>query len=189
MVQVGFEPKIVFICPLCNKEVELIYEKGRGGWISEHASCLNFTVLRSLPISQPTISGPLVFMTLESDFSVMEAVEKLREVLREEVDAFKRQKLEAGVKRLESRLGFAEKNLQSILEAIRSGTFGLKILSGKDTWAGVWRVGEKYFGIALSGNRLLRREEAILATSSQEELQKFVEYWLHYWEGGRTVSE
>ncbi|MCX8182127.1 MAG: hypothetical protein N3D12_03300 [Candidatus Methanomethyliaceae archaeon] len=189
LVQVGFEPKIVFICPLCSKEVEVIYERGRGGWTSEHANCLNFTVLRTLPINQPATYGPLVFIALESDFSVMEAVEKLREILNEEVDTFKRQKLEAGIKRLESRRGFAEKNLQRILEAIRSGAFGLKILSGKDTWAGVWRAGEKFFGIALSGNRILKREEAILATSSQEELQRFVEYWLHYWEGGRAVSE
>lgn len=189
LVQVGFEPKIVFICPLCSKEVEVVYERGKGGWTSEHANCLNFTVLRNLPISSPAPQGPLVFITLDSDFSVMEAVEKLREVLGEEAETLKRQKLEAGIKRLESRRGFADKNLQRILEAIRSGAFGLKITSGKDTWAVVWRSGEKFFGTALSGNRVLRREEAILATGNMEELQKFVEYWLHYWEGGRAVSD
>ncbi|MGQ9759170.1 MAG: hypothetical protein ACUVQ5_01150 [Candidatus Methanomethylicaceae archaeon] len=189
MVQIGFEPKIVFICPLCNKEVEVIYERSRGSWTADHAGCLNFTVIRTLPINQSMSSRPLVFITLESDFSVMEAVEKLREVLSEDGDVAKRLKLEAGIKRLESRLGFTEKNLQRLIETIRSGAYGLKILAGRETWAGVWRAEEKYFGIALSGNRLLRREEAILATSNQEELIKFVKYWLHYWEGGRSLSE
>jgi len=189
LVQVGFEPKIVFICPLCNKEVEVLYERGKQGWTSEHTNCLNFTVIRTLPMSWPTICGPFVFIALESDFSIMEAVEKLREVLNEEVEPFKKLKLETGIKRLESRRGFAEKNLPRVLETVRSGAFGLKILSGREIWATAWRSGEKFFGVALSGNRPLKKEEAILATRNQEELQTFVEYWLHYWEGGRPVSE
>jgi hypothetical protein len=188
LVQVGFEPKLVFICPLCNKEVEIIYERGKGSWISDHAGCLNFSVIRSVPMAKEVgREGPLVFIALESDFSIKEAIEGLRALSREEGDQSKRQKLETGVKRLESRLGFAEKNLPHTMDALKSGAFGLKVISGREIFAIAWKSGERYLGMAEARERSLKEADAVLATNSLEEAQRFVSYWLLYWEQGRII--
>jgi len=188
LVQVGFEPKLAFICPLCNKEVEILYERGKGSWISDHAGCLNFSVIRNVPMATEVgREGPLVFIALESDFSIKEAIEGLRVLSKEEGDQSKRQKLETGIKRLESRLGFAEKNLSRMMEALKSGAFGLKVISGREICAVAWKSGERYFGVAETEDRPLKEVEAVLATNSPEEVQRFVLHWLHYWEQGRII--
>jgi hypothetical protein len=188
LVQVGFEPKLAFICPLCNKEVEILYERGKGSWISDHAGCLNFSVIRNVPMAMEVgREGPLVFIALESDFSVKEAIEGLRALSKEEGEQSKRQKLETGIKRLESRLGFAEKNLSRTMEALKSGAFGLKVISGREICAVAWKSGERYFGVAETEDRPLKEAEAVLATNSPEEAQRFVLHWLHYWEQGRII--
>lgn len=187
MVQVGFEPKLVFICPLCSKEVEIVYERGNESWISNHAGCLNFSIIRSVPMATEVgREGPLVFLALESDFSIKEAIEGLRALSKEE-DQSKRQKLESGIRRLESRLGFAQKNLPHTMDALKSGAFGLKVISGREIFAVAWKSGERYFGIAETEDRPLKEADAVLATNSLEEALRFVSYWLHYWEQSRII--
>ncbi|MCS7098604.1 MAG: hypothetical protein NZ922_06470 [Candidatus Methanomethyliaceae archaeon] len=179
MVQAGFEPKIVFICPLCSKEVEIIY--GKEGWIAEHANCLNFAVIRKLPIENLYEELPLVFVILESDYSIIEAIEKLREILNEERNSTKRQRLEVGIKRMESRLGSANR-LSISTELLKGGVFGLKVVVGRGINAYVWKAKEKFFGIVTSKNHFIGREDGIVVTSNEEEINKFITYWLHYWE-------
>ena len=188
MVQVGFEPKIAFICPLCNKEVELVYDRFKGEWASNHANCLSFTVVRRMPKWPDPAEGPLVFIGLESDFSVRETVEGLRTLVREESEQSKQRKLEAGVKRLESKLGSAEKNLQHLMDVLKSGAFGLKVFSGKGISALLWKSGERYFGIVKNEGLPLKQQDAILATDNVEEAQRFAGYWLHYWEQSRIIT-
>jgi hypothetical protein len=130
--------------------------------------------------------GPLVFLALESDFSIKEAIEGLRALSKEE-DQSKRQKLESGIRRLESRLGFAQKNLPHTMDALKSGAFGLKVISGREIFAVAWKSGERYFGIAETEDRPLKEADAVLATNSLEEALRFVSYWLHYWEQSRII--
>lgn len=179
MVQAGFEPKIVFICPLCSKEVEIIY--GKEGWIADHTNCLNFTIVRELPIKNLYEELPLVFVILESDYSIIEAIGKLRGLLNEEKDSIKRQKLEAGIKRMESRLSSASK-INVSAEFLKGGVFGLKIVVGKGLSAYIWKAKEKFFGIVTSESHFIGREDGIIVTSNDEEINKFINYWLHYWE-------
>lgn len=179
MVQVGFEPKIVFICPICNREVELIYRKD--GWVADHANCLNFTVVKRLPVEDFCEQTPLVFVILESDYSIIEAIGKLREILEEEKDSVKKQRLEMGIKRMESMMGFSNK-LQNPVELIKSSVFGLKIIVGRGLSAYVWKGKEKFFGIVLSEGDSIKSEDGIMITSDEEEAKKFIFHWLHYWE-------
>jgi hypothetical protein len=187
LVQVGFEPKLAFICPLCNKEVELVFDRSKGEWVSDHAGCLNFSVIRRMPRWPDPAEGPLVFAGLESNFSVRETVEGLRALVKEESDQSKRQKLETGVRRLESKLGSAEKNLPHLMDVLKSGAFGLKVVSGKGISALVWKSGERYFGVAESEGFPLKQHDAILAADGVEEAEKFISYWLRYWEQGRII--
>ncbi len=182
MVQIGFEPKIAFLCPLCSKEVEMVYERGRDLWVSEHSGCLNFTVIRDLPrFAGRGMGGPLVFIVLESDFSIKETIEDLRRLGRDEPDQAKRQKLEAGIKRLESRLGFSERSFQGVIDAFRSGAFGVRVVSGRDIYAVLWKLGPKFMGTANIDDPA-KYPEAVIATADVEEASKFIDYWLHYWE-------
>lgn len=182
LVLIGFEPKIAFICPLCSKEVDMVYEKGKD-WTSEHSNCLNFSVIRNVPkVMGKDLDAPLIFINLESDFSIKDAIEGLRRISREDVEQVKKQKLESGLKRLESRLGFSEKNLDHIMDALKSGAFGIRVVSGRDVYALLWKSGERYFGIADSKDSSLRDNSSFAATSSLDEAQKYACYWLHYWE-------
>lgn len=183
MAGVGFEPKIAFLCPLCHKDVEMVYEKSKDAWASEHSNCLNFTIVRHMPkVLGVKFPGPLVFIKVESDFSIKEAVEGLRNLLKEEMDSQKRQKIEVGIRRLESRIGFAHKNMPCLMDALRSGSFGLKIVSGKDVQAVIWRSGEKYIGVAEPRPVGEGWASAILASGSIEEAQSFAISWLRHWE-------
>ncbi|MDD1776324.1 MAG: hypothetical protein LUP94_03115 [Candidatus Methanomethylicus sp.] len=182
MVQIGFEPKIAFLCPLCNKEVGLVYEKGKD-WNSEHGNCVNFSVIRSMPkFMGHHVDSPLIYINLESDFSIKETIEGLRNLAKEELEQEKKQKLESGIKRLESRLGYAEKNMTHIMDVAKSGAFGLKVVSGRGVYAMAWRSGERYWGLAESKEQLPKEATFMTATGSIEEFNKFVLYWLHYWE-------
>lgn len=185
MVHVGFEPKLVFLCPLCSKEAEIIHDRGKREWSSDHAGCVNFSVIRTLPrFGDLDPNGPAVFVNLESDFSIKEAAEGLRSLMKEEGDQGKKSKLEAGVRRLESKLGSSEKLLKRSVSVLKSGAFGLKVVSGRGTSALVWKDGERYIGVAL-GEGAGRSAKAYLATDSVEEGVRFLSIWLHYWEGGR----
>lgn len=185
MVQAGFEPKVVFICPLCNKEAEIIHDRSRCEWSSEHGGCVNFSVIRSLPrFGEIEPCGPVVFLNLESDFSIKEAAEGLRAVMREEADQAKKAKLEAGVRRLESKLGASEKLVKQSNSILKSGAFGIKVISGRGVSALVWKDGEKYLGVA-SGQGAGRSAMAYLASESAEESERFISYWNRYWEQGR----
>ena len=189
MVQIGFEPKIAFICPLCSREVGIVYEKGKD-WASEHGNCINFSVIRSVPkFMGRDVEAPLIFINLESDFSIKDAIEGLRRLAKEEVEQEKRQKLESGIKRLESRLGYAEKNLSHIIDTIKSGAFGLKVVAGRDVYALSWKSGERYFGCADSKDMSLRDNAFMVVTSSIEEMQRFAIYWLHYWESSAGIAQ
>jgi hypothetical protein len=186
-VQVGFEPKLTFLCPLCNKEVEIVYERINDEWVSEHAGCLNFTVVRALPkIGDVDLGGPLVFSGLESDFSIKEAVEGLRLLAKDEADQLKRQKLESGIKKIESKLGSAERNIASLADVLKSGAFGLKVVAGCEVYALVWKSGDRYYGQAVKTDPSMRGR-AILATDSLDETLRYVSYWLHYWGRDRII--
>jgi len=114
-------------------------------------------------------------------------VEGLRALVKEESDQSKRQKLETGVRRLESKLGSAEKNLPHLMDVLKSGAFGLKVVSGKGISALVWKSGERYFGVAESEGFPLKQHDAVLAADGVEEAEKFISYWLRYWEQGRII--
>lgn len=182
LVGIGFEPKIAFLCPFCHKEVEVLYEKGKDSWTSEHSNCLNFTVVRDTPkILGRDFPAPLVFIKMESDFSIKEAVEGLRNLLKEEGEGQKRQKIEGGIRRLESRIGFVKKNLSFFMDALRSGSFGLKIVSGKDIQALLWKSGERYIGIAETASAD-EVSKSLLASGSIEEAERFAISWLSHWD-------
>ena len=167
----------------------MVYERGKDDWVSEHSGCLNFYVTRSLPVlSGIEMAGPLVFIGVESDFSIKEAVEGLRTLSREEMDQSKRLKLEGGVKRLESKLGFGEKNMAAITDALRSGAFGVKIISGRGISALLWKSGEKYMGMA-EETRHEGGSDALVVTKSLEEAKEFALYWLLYWERERIITQ
>lgn len=185
MVHVGFEPKLVFLCPLCSKEVEIIHDRGKGEWSSDHGGCVNFSVLRTLPrFGDLTPDGPQVFVNIESDFSIKEAAEGLRTLMAEEADQRKKAKLEAGVKRLESKLGSSERLLKHALGVLKSGAFGLKAVSGRGVSALVWREGDRYLGVA-KGEGVERYPLAYLASWDADEAVRFLSVWIHYWEQGR----
>jgi hypothetical protein len=182
---VGFEPKLTFLCPLCNKEVEIIYDRGKSEWSSDHVGCVNFSVIRVLPrFGDLDPDGPVVFVNLESDFSIKEAVEGLRALIKEEGDQCKRSKLEAGVRRMESKLGSSEKLVKRSVGILKSGAFGLKAVSGRGVSALVWKDRERYLGFAL-GDAAEQSAVAYLASDSAEEGERFLSLWLHYWEQGR----
>jgi len=187
VAQIGFEPKLAFLCPLCNREVEIVYERAKDDWVSEHSGCVNFSVIRSLPqLAGIQMPGPLVFIVLESDFSVKEAAEGLRALSREEKDTTKKQKLEAGAKRIESKLGTSEKNLSRLVDTLKSGAFGLKIVSGREVSSLVWRSGQRFFGVADGGHPSQIggggvAYDALVATDSAEEAKQFILHWLNYW--------
>ncbi|MBC7127145.1 MAG: hypothetical protein ABC585_01805 [Candidatus Methanosuratincola petrocarbonis] len=186
-MQIGFEPKIVFLCPLCHKDVEMIYSRTEG-WIADHGGCLNFSVMRKPPtIGENEFRTPLVFIDLESDFAIREAVEGLRSLVSEEEDLSKRSKIEAGIKRLESKIGFAEKRIPELLDVIKGGTFGLRIVSGRSAGALVWRGVEKFVGISY-GN-VQNEEEGLMLTSQEEETKGFILKWIHYWDGPKLVGK
>lgn len=187
MVHVGFEPKLVFLCPVCSREAEIIYERGKHEWSSDHAGCVNFSVIRTLPkFGDLDPDGPAVFVNVESDFSIKEAAEGLRALMKEEADLGKRSKLESGVRKLESKLGSSEKLLARSVSILKSGAFGLKAVSGNRVSAIAWKDGERYFGLA-SGERAGQSTMAYLATESVEEGKRFLSHWLHYWEQGRIL--
>jgi len=183
LVGIGFEPKIAFLCPLCHKEVEILYEKGKDAWTSEHSNCLNFTVVRDTPeILGRHFAAPLVFIKMESDFSIKEAVEGLRNILKEEGEGQKRLKIEMGIRRLESRLGFVKKNLTFFMDALRSGSFGLKVISGKDVQALLWKSGDRYIGVAEPTPVDEVSTKALLASGAIEEAERFAISWLSHWD-------
>jgi len=185
-VQVGFEPKIAFLCPVCHKDVEMVYERSKGSWESDHGSCLNFSFVRSLPaIGGRATDGPVVFIGIESDFSIKDAVEELRRLCDGEVEQPKRQKIEAGIRRLETRPGFAERALPSAMDALKSGAFGIRVVSGRGIYATVWKAGERYYGAAEGAAQ--SDANGIIATSSHDEAQKFIAYWMHYWDSHHFV--
>jgi hypothetical protein len=185
LVQAGFEPKLVFLCPLCNKEAEIIYDRSRCEWSTEHGGCVNFSVIRTLPrFGEMETCGPLVFLNLESDFSIKEASEGLRAVMNEEGDQGKKSKLEAGVRRLESKLGTSEKLVKRSVSILKSGAFGIKVVSGIGVSALVWKDGDRYIGVA-SGPRAGQSAMAYLASDSAEEGERFISFWNRYWEQGR----
>jgi hypothetical protein len=185
LVHVGFEPKLVFLCPLCSKEVEIIYGKGKREWSSDHVGCVNFSVIRTLPqFGRFDPDGPVVFVNLESDFSIKEAAEGLRILMKEEGDQGKNAKLEAGVRRLESKLGSSEKLVKRSVSILKSGAFGIKAVSGRGVSALVWKDGERYLGFAM-GELAERSAMACLASDSAEEGERFFSHWIHYWEQGR----
>jgi len=185
LVQAGFEPKLVFICPLCNREAEIIYDRGRCEWSSEHGGCVNFSVIRALPrFGEMEPCGPVVFLHLESDFSIKEAAEGLRAVMKEEGDQGKKAKLEAGVRRLESKLGTSEKLVKRSISVLKSGAFGVKVVSGRGVSALVWKDGERYLGVA-SGSGAGGSAMSYLASESAEEGERFISSWIRYWEQGR----
>ncbi|MEJ5293414.1 MAG: hypothetical protein WHS82_07455 [Candidatus Methanosuratincola sp.] len=186
-MQTGFEPKIVFLCPLCHRDVEMVHSRSEG-WTTDHGGCLNFSVIRK----PPTVDGkefrtPLVFIDVESDFAIKEGIEGLRTLAAEEVELSKRSKIEAGIRRLESKIGFAEKKIPELLEAIRGGTFGLRIVSGRSIGALVWRGEEKYIGISYGDVR--NGEGGLMFTSHEEEAKGFVLDWIHYWDGAKLVGK
>jgi hypothetical protein len=186
LVQAGFEPKLVFLCPLCSKEVEIIFDRNRCDWSSEHGGCVNFSVIRALPrFGDAEPCGPVVFLNFESDFSIREAAEGLRAVMKEEGDQGKKSKLEAGIKRLESKLGTSENLVERSVGILRSGAFGIKVISGRGISALVWKDGERYIGLA-SGPGAGRSPMAYLATDSAEEGVRFMSFWSRYWEQGRV---
>jgi hypothetical protein len=185
LVQAGFEPKLVFICPLCNKEAEIVYDRSRSEWDSEHGGCVNFSVIRTLPrFGEMEPSGPVVFLNLESDFSIKEAAEGLRAIMKEEGDMGKKAKLETGVKRLESKLGTSEKLIKRSIGILKSGAFGIKVVSGRGVSALVWKDGEKFLGVA-SGPGAGRLALAYLASDTSDEGERFMSFWNRYWEQGR----
>jgi len=185
LVQTGFEPKLVFLCPLCSREAEIIYDRGRCEWSSEHGGCVNFSVMRTLPrLGDLEPCGPVVFLNLESDFSIKEAVEGLRAVVRDESDQGKKSKLEVGIRRLESKLGTSEKLVKSGVAVLKAGAFGIKVVSGRGVSALVWKDGERYLGAA-SGQGVGRSAGAYLASDSPDEAERFLSFWSRYWEQGR----
>jgi hypothetical protein len=185
MVHVGFEPKLVFLCPICSKEVEIIYDRGKSEWSSDHAGCVNFSIVRNLPrLGDVDPDGPLVFVNLESDFSIKEAAEGLRSLMKEEGDQGKKLKLEAGVKRLESKLGSSDKLLKQSIGILKSGAFGLKALSGRGVSSLVWKVGERYVGVSV-GEGIEGTPMKYLVSDSAEEGGRFLSAWVYYWEQGR----
>lgn len=186
-MQTGFEPKIVFLCPLCHKDVEMVYSRSEG-WAADHGGCLNFSVIRKPPtIGEREFKTPLVFIDLESDFAIREAIDGLRSLAAEEADSSKRSKIEAGIRRLESKIGFAEKRIPQLLEAIRSGTYGIRIVSGRSVGALVWRGEEKFIGI--SYGQAQNEEGGLILTSQEEETKSFILKWLHYWDGAKIVGK
>ncbi len=186
-MQIGFEPKIVFLCPLCHKDVEIVYSRSEG-WTSDHGGCLNFSVIRKTPtFGDKEFRAPLVFIDLESDFAVKEAIDELRLLASEEVDSSKRSKIEAGIRRLESKIGFAEKKTQELLGVIRGGTYGLRIVSGRSSGALVWRGEEKFIGMSYG---IAQNEEAgVMFTSQEEEAKSFILKWIHYWDLAKVVGK
>jgi len=181
VVQIGFEPKIAFLCPKCHKDVEMVYERSKGAWASDHGNCLNFSLVRALPLIGGRASeGPVIFISIESDFSIKDTIEELRRLCDGETEQSKRQKIEAGMKRLETRPGFAEKALPSAMDALKSGAFGIRVVSGRGIYATVWKAGERYFGAADGADQA--SPNCIVATSALDEAQKFVTYWIHYWD-------
>jgi hypothetical protein len=186
LVQVGFEPKLTFLCPLCNKEVEIVYERANNEWVSEHAGCLNFTVVRTLPrIGNDDLAGSLVFLGLESDFSIKEAVEGLRLIAKDEPDQQKRQKIDSGIKKIESKIGSAEKNVMPLADILKAGAFGLKVVAGREVYALVWKYGERYYGQAMNADI---KGRTMLATDSLDEALRYVSYWLGYWGHERILK-
>lgn len=186
MVQIGFEPKVAFLCPACNKEVEMVYERGKGEWGSDHGNCLNFSFVRDLPrINGRACEGPVVFISMESDFSIRETVEGLRRLCADESDLNKRQKLETGIRRLETRPGFAERSMAAAMDSMKSGAFGIRVVSGRGIYATVWKSGERYFGAACGDGQA--DPNSIVATSSVDEAQRFVAYWMRYWDSRHLV--
>ncbi|MEM2125975.1 MAG: hypothetical protein QXQ53_06225 [Candidatus Methanosuratincola sp.] len=186
-MQTGFEPKIVFLCPLCHKDVEIVYRRSEG-WTADHGGCLNFSVIRKPPtIGDKEFRTPLVFIDLEADFAVREAIDGLRSLAAEETDLSKRSKIDAGIKRLESKIGFAEKKVSELLEAIKGGSFGLRIVSGRSVGALVWRAEEKFVGISY-GN-VQNVEEGLMFTSQEDEARGFVLKWIRYWDGAKLVGK
>ncbi|MDI9644371.1 MAG: hypothetical protein QFX35_04025 [Candidatus Verstraetearchaeota archaeon] len=184
-MQIGFEPKVVFLCPLCSKEVEMVYDRSEG-WTAEHGGCLNFSLIRKVPsIQGREFRAPLVFMELESDFSVKEAVEELRRLISDERDLGKKSKLESGIRKLESKIGFADKKLPELLEVVKGGSFGIKVVSGRAVYALVWKATEKFAGLAYGGGAD-DNLEGLIFTSSMDEVREFVLRWLHNWE--RTLQ-
>jgi hypothetical protein len=174
---------MAFICPLCNKEAEIIYDRGRCDWSSEHGGCVNFSVIRSLPrIGEAEHCGPMVFINLESDYSVKEAVEGLRAVMKEEPEQAKRAKLETGVRRLESKLGTSGNLVERSMSALKSGAFGIKVVSGRGVSALVWKDGERYVGVATGAGKSVA---AYLASDSGDEAERFISFWNRYWEQAR----
>lgn len=179
-MQIGFEPKIVFLCPLCNKEVEMVHDKSEG-WVSDHGGCVSFSVVRNPPaFGERKIRAPLVFIDLESDFSVKEAIEGLRALISDERDPSKRHKIEAGIRRLESKIGFADRKLESLMDAIKGGSYGLRIVSGRSVGALVWKADERFAGIAFGGGAE-ECEEGLLFSTSIEEVKSFILRWINYW--------
>ncbi len=186
-MQIGFEPKIVFLCPMCHKDVEMVYSRSEG-WSADHGGCLNFSVIRKTPtIGDKEFRTPLVFINLESDFAIREAIDGLGALVSEEGDSSKRTKIEAGIRRLESKIGFAEKKVQELLEAIKGGTYGLRIVSGRSVGALVWRGEEKFFGISYGNAQ--NEEWGMMITSQEDEARDFILKWIHYWDGGKLVGK
>ncbi len=186
MVQIGFEPKVAFLCPACNKEVEMVYERAKAEWGSDHGNCLNFTFLRELPqFGGRACEGPVVFISMESDFSIKETVEGLRKLCRDEGEQSKRLKLESGMRRLETRPGFADRSMPAAMDALKSGAFGIRVVSGHGIYATIWKSGERYFGAANKDGQA--DANSVVATSSIDEAQRFVAYWMHYWDSHHLI--
>ncbi|MBC7120368.1 MAG: hypothetical protein H5T33_02125 [Candidatus Methanosuratus sp.] len=186
-MQIGFEPKIVFLCPLCQREVEMVYSRSEG-WTADHGGCLNFSVIRKAPtISGKEFRTPLVFIDLESDFAVKEAIEGLRPLTSEQGDPSKRGKIEVGIRRLESKIGFAEKKAGELFETIKGGTYGLRIISGRSTGVLVWRGTEKFIGISYGDTQ--DEEDSLLFTSDGAEAKGFILKWIHYWDDPKLLGK
>jgi len=182
--QPGFEPKIVFLCPRCGKEVVVQPDRKRIIWSSGHGNCFSFTVERVLPEIAPNTPsvGPLVFIVLHSKISVREMVEDLTNLLATEKDPERLSKLDEEIRRLTSSLTLADQLFSDALEVIKSEIFGLKIAVGRGIYAYLWKWSGKYFGRAVGKLPSWISTEAVLATQSFDEAKFFAHYWLHFWE-------
>lgn len=188
-------PKILFKCPRCNEEVVMV-PTAQNYWHvlnDEHGEkCLEFDVASSLGYFAPIVLDlhrfilsmrpPLIFVRIESENILSAEIKRHEDMLRDAKTEEEKEFLNKVISHYKFRKEKGEEFLNYALEALKHGSFGVKIhmffheTKKRDVYAFLWKYLNKYFG-AVSD---IYSSDALLSSSSFKDAENFAKKWFSY---------
>jgi hypothetical protein len=183
---------VSFECPSCRKVVTVKSNLNAGylRWLEEpkhdEGCLLEFVIERHLPRirNDLAISAPIIFATINSATGLRELAKIERDLMLKEKDDGKKLLYSKRITRLQSlQSSNRDKLLETVLESVKTGAFGLRIYVGHRMFAYLWKWANRFFGIVHDENqRGYISSDWILASGNFEEAKSFAFNLFHYWD-------